>query len=518
MTRWPVAGVAGAVAGWWTPEVLGARGGRERAVAKTEAIAGWTEMLRDTMAGAHGLEEAITTTAAVAPTAIRPEVVRLAARTEQMPLSDALVALATELAHPTADLVVAALRLAAGGAARDLGELLGSLATAARDEAGMRLRVEAARARLRTAVRVIAATSIGMVVGLVVLNPSYVKVYGSPLGQAVLALISLGWGGALWWLAKMSRFAAPGAILGSCDGRDEMTAAVIIGVGFGTGLALIVTGLRPATVPLTVALEQLHRPRARRFELDGAVPTRTTRLLGESWAGTSLARRVVTAAEPDLHVVGTTAAEHLAQRVACALVALLWAPATTALMAAGGVDAGWVLPAWVSIALAPLGFLLPGIALRTRANERRRSFRHAFSSFLDIVSVSLAGGQGVDGALHAGAEAGQGWAFAELRRALMEARLLGEPPWAGLGRLGGELGIAELTELAASASLAGAEGARVRASISAKAKALRLRGLTDIEAAAQSASERMSLPIVALLVFFVVFLGYPAVTQVLRGL
>src|SRR4051794_29154916 len=152
VTRWPVAGVAGAVAGWWTPEVLGARGGRERAVAKTEAIAGWTEMLRDTMAGGHGLEEAITTTAAVAPAAIRPEVIRLAARTEQMPLSDALVAFATELAHPTADLVVAALRLAAGGAARDLGELLGSLATAARDEAGMRLRVEAARARLRTAV------------------------------------------------------------------------------------------------------------------------------------------------------------------------------------------------------------------------------------------------------------------------------------------------------------------------------------------------------------------------------
>lgn len=297
-----------------------------------------------------------------------------------------------------------------------------------------------------------------------------------------------------------------------------MTAAVLIGLAFGTGLMLIATGLRPAPVPLAAALQRLHRERSRSLRIDATPSTATARLLGQSWARTSVARRLVAAAGQDLRVAGTTPAEHLAQRVACALVALLWPPATTALMAAGGVHVGVALPLWVSIALAPIGFLLPGVALRVRATERRRSFRHAFSSFLDIVAVSLAGGQGVDGALHAAAEAGQGWAFGELRAALLEARLMGEPPWTGLGRLGAEIGVPELTELAASAALAGAEGARVRASIAAKAKTLRLRALTDVEAAAQSASERMSLPIVALLVFFVVFLGYPAVVQVVRGL
>ncbi len=76
----------------------------------------------------------------------------------------------------------------------------------------------------------------------------------------------------------------------------------------------------------------------------------------------------------------------------------------------------------------------------------------------------------------------------------------------------------ELGELAASAALAGAEGARVKASVAAKAKGLRARVLADVETAAQSASERMSLPIVLLLVGFVLFLGFPAVTQVLHGL
>jgi Flp pilus assembly protein TadB len=101
---------------------------------------------------------------------------------------------------------------------------------------------------------------------------------------------------------------------------------------------------------------------------------------------------------------------------------------------------------------------------------------------------------------------------------MLEASLLGKTPWAGLARLGDELEVPELKELAASAELAGSEGARVRASVAVKARALRLRALADAEAAAQSASERMSLPIVLLLVGFVLFLGYPAVVQVLAGL
>jgi Flp pilus assembly protein TadB len=189
-----------------------------------------------------------------------------------------------------------------------------------------------------------------------------------------------------------------------------------------------------------------------------------------------------------------------------------------AVMRLGGVDVGFALPLWLSIGLAPVGFLYPSLALRSKAAERRRSFRHAFSAFLDVVSISLAGGRGVESALYDAAESGQGWAFAELRRALLEARLLGETPWRGMARLGQLLAVPELGELAASASLAGEEGARVRNSLAAKAKSLRLRGLTDIEAAAQSASERMSLPIVALMLGFIVFIAYPAVDKVLNGL
>jgi hypothetical protein len=209
LTRWPIAAIAVGVGAWYWPELFGGRAARERATTRTEAIAAWTEMLRDTISGAHGLEEAVLTTAAVAPAPIRTEVSALAVRLEQEPLDVALRAFAVDLAHPTGDLVVAALTLAARGSAGELVELLGTLAVAARDEAAMRLRVEAARARLRTAVRVIAASTATTAIGLILLNRSYLAVYATPTGQVVLAFVAIAWGMALRWLAGMSEYIAP---------------------------------------------------------------------------------------------------------------------------------------------------------------------------------------------------------------------------------------------------------------------------------------------------------------------
>jgi hypothetical protein len=209
LTRWPVAAVGVGLVAWFRSELFGSKAERARLTARTEAIASWTEMLRDTMAGAHGLEEAVITTAAVAPSPIRAEVAGLAARARRQPLSQALVQFGSDLAHPIGDLVVAALTRAAGGGVGDLSDLLGGLAVIARDEAGMRLRVEAARARLRTAVRVIAGCTVATAVTLVLLNRSYLDVYASPLGQIVLAAVVAAWGLALWWLARMSEFVVP---------------------------------------------------------------------------------------------------------------------------------------------------------------------------------------------------------------------------------------------------------------------------------------------------------------------
>jgi hypothetical protein len=84
--------------------------------------------------------------------------------------------------------------------------------------------------------------------------------------------------------------------------------------------------------------------------------------------------------------------------------------------------------------------------------------------------------------------------------------------------LGEALGVAELSELAATVSLAGAEGAKVRASLGAKAASIRAHALADAQAKAEAMSERMSLPVVVLFAGFLLFVGYPALAHVLEGL
>ncbi len=191
------------------PRVIGGSKDRLRRVARTEAIAGWAEMLRDTLAAAAGLEQAIMATSNVAPMPIRNEVMSLAAALEHERLTPSLRAFADELADPTGDLVVAALVLAAGHESRKLSELLGSLAAAARDQAGMQLRIEAGRARIRTSTNVVIGATLLFSAGLVFLNRSYLNPFGTALGQGILAIIGLIFGSAFWWLDKMGRPSSP---------------------------------------------------------------------------------------------------------------------------------------------------------------------------------------------------------------------------------------------------------------------------------------------------------------------
>ncbi|MGW4826304.1 type II secretion system F family protein [Amycolatopsis japonica] len=204
-TGWVVGAVLAAAAAWFLPRLVGPDLAHACRVARIEAIASWTEMLRDVLSAAAGLEQAILATAGLAPAAIRGEVTTLTARLESgQRLAPALRALARELDDPTADLVLAALVLAAEHQARQLGDLLGSLATTAREQAAMRMRVETGRARTRTSVRVIVATTLAFALGVVVFNRAYLDVYNTATGQLVLLLIGSLFAAGFAWLARIA--------------------------------------------------------------------------------------------------------------------------------------------------------------------------------------------------------------------------------------------------------------------------------------------------------------------------
>ncbi|HKY66855.1 MAG TPA: hypothetical protein VJM49_10815 [Acidimicrobiales bacterium] len=202
LTRWPVAALMGALGGFLAPSLLGGEAQRRAQLDRVEAVASWAEMLRDTMAGAGGLEQSIIATAGVSPATIRPEVIRLAARLERERLAPALRTFADELDDPSGDLVVAALLLAADKSPKRLGDLLGRLAESAREDVNMRLRVDAGRARTRTSARVITVATIVFTVLLVIVSDDYLDPYDEVLGQVVLALVGVCFGTSFWWLAR----------------------------------------------------------------------------------------------------------------------------------------------------------------------------------------------------------------------------------------------------------------------------------------------------------------------------
>ncbi|GLY68749.1 type II secretion system F family protein [Amycolatopsis taiwanensis] len=205
VTGWLVGAALAAAAVWFLPRLVGPDRAHTRRVARIEAIASWTEMLRDVLSAAAGLEQAILATAPLAPAPIRGEITTLAARLEsRQRLAPALRAVARELDDPTADLVLAALVLAAEHQARQLGDLLGSLATTAREQAAMRMRVETGRARTRTSVRVIVATTLAFAAGVVVFNRAYLDVYNTLTGQLVLLIIGGLFAAGFAWLARIA--------------------------------------------------------------------------------------------------------------------------------------------------------------------------------------------------------------------------------------------------------------------------------------------------------------------------
>lgn len=208
-TGWVVGAFLAALAAWSLPRVLGGKAARQEAISRTEAVASWTEMIRDSIVAASGLEEAIIATAPVAPGPIAPEVRALVRRLDHERLPDALIAFGDDLQHPSGDLVVAALVIASRLEASDLSALLSRLAEATRGEARMRIRVDVGRTRVRTATKVIVGVVVCAVLFLAVVNRDYLTVYDSVGGQFVLAVVGATFALGGWLLARMATIDMP---------------------------------------------------------------------------------------------------------------------------------------------------------------------------------------------------------------------------------------------------------------------------------------------------------------------
>lgn len=296
-----------------------------------------------------------------------------------------------------------------------------------------------------------------------------------------------------------------------------MWTEIIIGAACGFGLFVAVWALMPQRTGAAAQVARIDALRA--LGQFGATPApvsvrdRLGMRIAEFYARNGWEQRSVRA---DLAILERSWQRFLVTKLGLGTVGFLVGPLLFGAAALIGWQLTPIVPLWVGLSLAGLFFLLPDAEVRRDAAAKREELRRVVGVYLDLVSMNLAGGRGLPEALMTAAEVGDGWALRRIRDCLVDARLSGVPQWTALGRLGTELGIKELTDLGAALTLVADDGAKVRSSLASRAETMRHRELSEMEGKAGARSQSMLVAQLLLCAGFMIFILYPAATQIFQ--
>ena len=297
-----------------------------------------------------------------------------------------------------------------------------------------------------------------------------------------------------------------------------LTVAVLAGATAGAGVLLVVHELWPARPDLATALARLDTPprsqspsRLTTEHATAGSRTGTTRI--GRWLAAHATR--VPLPEQDLRMLDRPSEAFLAAKAGFAVLGLALPTALLALLWLLGLTPPPIMPGILPLGAAVVLFFVPDLILRSEAEQARTDFRQAVAAYLELVALERAADGGPADSLERAAAVGHGRDFTRIANALHRARLVGVPPWVALAELSETTGVEDLRDLADIVALAGDDGAAIYTTLAAKAAALRTRALAEAQAEANAASERLTLPAVALGLGFVLLVAYPALARVL---
>lgn len=296
--------------------------------------------------------------------------------------------------------------------------------------------------------------------------------------------------------------------------------ALLGGALLAGGIALIVWRLIPAQPDLADVLRR-NSPEGVKEQ----VAAETAAAAGDGFAerlGVWALRRFPT------RVWGRTPTKELAllqiplhryygEKVVFALVGLLFPSVLGYFLAVAGIQLPVAIPVLGSLGLAAGLFFLPDLNARDDARKARHEFSRALGAYSDLVALERLGGAGARQAMELAAEIGDSWVFRRLSEELSRSRWNGKAPWDALHALSDELGLPELAELADVMRLS-KEGSQVYTQLRARSEGLRSARLSEELSSANSASERLSIPIGMLAVMFVVIMITPSMLNLMGGL
>lgn len=295
-------------------------------------------------------------------------------------------------------------------------------------------------------------------------------------------------------------------------------------LGAGLLALAVLHAARLAAPARTDLLGTVHRwdaarARATRIQRIGASRATTSAGRIQQWIGDQVLRRArdLTGLTQDLAVVGSTLEQHVAKTTTLAMIGFVGPLVILGLFNTLGLGLPLVLGPVVGFVLGVAMVLITRQELTATAAKRRGEFKRTLSIYLDLVAMSMQAGRGHAEALPASASIGSGWAFTHLQDAIDGARFSGTTAWRALGQLGERFGIRELTDLDAALTLANEDGAKVRATLLARAETLRSERITDAEANAAQATESMRFALIVMVFAFLTYELYPSIARLFAG-
>ncbi|MDR1791305.1 MAG: hypothetical protein LBR20_06595 [Propionibacteriaceae bacterium] len=286
---------------------------------------------------------------------------------------------------------------------------------------------------------------------------------------------------------------------------------MLAGVMVFGGIALFVASFAPARPDLGWVLAKFSGKQAvrpSRADVPAVKPPTLERV--GSWAQRRFPSFLVSyRPEADLAIVGMSIGRFYGQKILNAALLLVGMP----LLVLGftiivGLPVG--IPSMVTMLLAVAGWKGPNGTVRSEARTRRREFNYALCTFVDLVAIErVAGLASSRKAMEEAAKLGDSWPFEQMYEVLNLSAVQHTSPWDDLTTLSHRIDVPALEEVASVMRLAGDEGSDVASNLAALGLSLRERLLAVEQAAAKSATLKMTLPIIGMTVTVVLIMCSP---------
>jgi tight adherence protein C len=280
-----------------------------------------------------------------------------------------------------------------------------------------------------------------------------------------------------------------------------ISAALVAGALLGLGAFLLVWQLLPATPAPGPALRRLHPAGI-------GVPQRRPAWWRQATRGLWRPPR------PQLALLQRSPQQYAVSLIASTLVGAAAPVAGAALVTMAGLTIPIAIPAGTSLLCAGLAAWMAHRDVLVKAARSRHEFRRAVCSYLDLVSLELAAGNGPVAALERAAAGVEGWVFGQLRETLTRAQLRLHEPWDELRTLSARIDVPELGDVGDIVHAAGTDGAVVVETLRARADSLRDQIRVEALARAKAITSKLDIPGAALLLVLAVFMIYPLLVRI----